>query len=201
MNFNKAIFLKSAPTLQQSPIDNGIEVAFVGRSNAGKSSALNAITNQQKLARTSKTPGRTQLMNYFALDDDRRLVDLPGYGYAKIPLAVRKQIEKLLISYLSERECLEGLILLMDIRHPLTANDQQLIALMDETQKPIHILLTKCDKLKRGAQQQALLGTRRALKSLTQPVTVQCFSAVDKTGLDEVHAKLNEWFEDQPSVE
>jgi GTP-binding protein len=193
--------MKSAATLKQSPDDNGIEVAFVGRSNAGKSSALNAITRQTKLARTSKTPGRTQLMNYFELDPQRRLVDLPGYGYAKIPAAVRKQIESLLIAYLTNRQCLAGLILLMDIRHPLTSNDQQLIALMEEAQKPIHILLTKCDKLKRGAQQQALLATRRALKDYPQPVTVQCFSALDKTGLDDVHAKLNEWFETQtPSV-
>ena len=174
----------------------------MGRSNAGKSSALNAITRQQKLARTSKTPGRTQLMNYFELDADRRLVDLPGYGYAKIPASVRKQIEHLLIAYLTERECLKGLVLLMDIRRPLTENDQQLIALMEEAQKPIHILLTKCDKLKRGAQQQALLATRRALKSYSQPVTVQCFSALDKTGLDDVHAKLNEWFEsEEPTLE
>lgn len=201
MNYQKAIFLKSAQTLAQSPLDNGIEVAFVGRSNAGKSSALNAITQQKKLARTSKTPGRTQLMNYFALDDDRRLVDLPGYGYAKIPVAVRKQIEKLLIAYLTERACCRGIILLMDIRHPLTPNDQQLIAMMEEAGKPVHILLTKCDKLSRGAQQQALLATRRALKAFPQPLTVQCFSATEKTGLEDVHAKLNEWFEEAVTAE
>lgn len=195
MNFNQATFLKSAPTLEQSPVDNGIEIAFVGRSNAGKSSALNAITAQTKLARTSKTPGRTQLMNYFEVSPDKRLVDLPGYGYAKIPQAIQKQISHLLSSYLSERQCLKGLVLLMDSRHPLTKNDQQLIDMMVETQKPIHILLTKCDKLSRNQQQKVLLETQKALKTISLPISVQLFSATDKTGLKAVHEQLNAWFE------
>jgi GTP-binding protein len=192
-NFSEIAFIKSAPTLIQSPPDMGIEVAFVGRSNAGKSSAINAITGKDKLARTSKTPGRTQLMNFFRLDDDRRLVDLPGYGYAKVPVRVREQIESLLNNYLSFRACLQGLILLMDIRHPLTPTDRQLIDFSQERELPVHILLTKCDKLKRGASQNALLQVRQAL--IAYPlVSVQTFSALRWLGIEEVHAKLDEWF-------
>lgn len=192
-NFSQISFTKSAATLTQSPADTGIEVAFVGRSNAGKSSAINAIAGKNKLARTSKTPGRTQLMNYFRIDDHRRLVDLPGYGYAKIPLRVQKEIEELLSNYLSNRQCLQGLILLMDIRHPLTDSDQQLIDFAHRHEKLIHILLTKCDKLKRGASQSVLLRTRQALSAYPN-VSVQTFSALRLLGIEEVHQKLDEWF-------
>lgn len=193
-SFSRIEFLKSAPTLAQCPPDKGIEVAFVGRSNAGKSSALNAITSKQSLARTSKTPGRTQLMNFFKIDDDRRLVDLPGYGFAKVPARVQKEIENFLGAYLSQRQCLQGLVLLMDIRHPLMPSDQRLIDFVQEQKRAVHILLTKCDKLKRGASQNTLLTTRRALSGY-ENVSVQTFSALQHIGVEEALLKLDEWFE------
>lgn len=191
--FSGIEFLKSAPTLAQCPPDKGIEVAFVGRSNAGKSSALNAITGKHALARTSKTPGRTQLMNFFEIDSDRRLVDLPGYGFAKVPTRVQKEIENFLSAYLNDRQCLQGLVLLMDIRHPLMPSDQRLIDFVQEQKLPVHILLTKCDKLKRGASQDTLLKTRRALSGY-ENITVQTFSALHPFGIQEAHLKLDEWF-------
>lgn len=192
-SFSGIEFLKSAPTLAQCPDDRGIEVAFVGRSNAGKSSAINAITGKNKLARTSKTPGRTQLMNFFRIDEDRRLVDLPGYGYAKVPTRVQKEIEGFFTTYLSQRQCLQGLVLLMDIRHPLMISDKRLIDFAHDYELPVHILLTKCDKFKRGASQDALLKTRRALTAY-KDVTVQTFSSLQGIGLEEAHLKLDEWF-------
>ena len=192
-SFSKIEFLKSAPTLAQCPDDKGIEVAFVGRSNAGKSSAINAITGKKTLARTSKTPGRTQLMNFFKIDDERRLVDLPGYGYAKVPTRVQREIENFLGDYLCHRQSLQGLVLLMDIRHPLKSTDQRLIELAYDQELPVHIMLTKCDKLKRGASQDALLKTRRALNGY-ENVTVQTFSALQHLGIEEAHLKLDEWF-------
>lgn len=191
--FSHTTFIKSAPTLAQSPPDVGIEVAFVGRSNAGKSSALNTITGKDSLARTSKTPGRTQLMNFFQIDPDRRLVDLPGYGYAKVPVKIQQQIEGLLNQYLSHRQCLQGLILLMDIRHPLMPGDRQLIDFAQQCELPVHILLTKCDKLKRGASQSALLQTRHTLSGYSR-ISVQTFSSLRRIGIEEAHRKLDEWF-------
>ncbi len=192
-NFNQIEFLKSAPSLSQSPADIGIEVAFVGRSNAGKSSAINAIAGRDKLARTSKTPGRTQLINFFRIDDDRRLVDLPGYGFAKVPYKVQKQLEEILNTYLGQRHCLQGLVLLMDIRHPLTTPDQKLLDYANQCELPVHVLLTKCDKFKRGASQAALLKTRQFLSAYPR-TTVQTFSALQRLGIEEVHIKLDEWF-------
>ncbi len=192
-NFANISFLKSAPTLNQCPPDRGIEVAFVGRSNSGKSSAINTITNHARLARTSKTPGRTQLMNFFTIDEDRRLVDLPGYGYAKVPTRVQQDIETMLSTYLTQRQCLQGLILLMDIRHPLTIGDQQLIDFIHPYELPVHILLTKSDKLARGASQNALLSTRKML-SAYPTISVQTFSALKHLGLEEVNQKLDDWF-------
>lgn len=192
-SFSGIEFLKSAPTLAQCPPDKGIEVAFVGRSNAGKSSALNALTGKQRLARTSKTPGRTQLMNFFRIDDDRRLVDLPGYGFAKVPARVQQEIENFLNAYLSHRQCLQGLILLMDIRHPLMPSDRRLIDFAQAQTLPVHILLTKCDKLKRGASQDTLLKTRRDLSGY-ENISVQTFSALNHLGIEEALLKLDEWF-------
>lgn len=194
LSFSDVAFLKSAPTLGQCPPDRGIEVAFVGRSNAGKSSALNTITKRSHLARTSKTPGRTQLMNFFQIDPDRRLVDLPGYGYAKIPTRVQQNIEQFLQDYLSQRQCLQGLILLMDIRHPLMDSDKRLIDFAHDQELSVHILLTKCDKLKRGASQNALLQVRAALHAYPN-VSVQTFSALQNIGIEEAHLKLEDWFE------
>jgi GTP-binding protein len=192
-SFANIEFLKSAPTLPQCPPDRGIEVAFVGRSNAGKSSAINAITGRKTLARTSKTPGRTQLMNFFQIDADRRLVDLPGYGFAKVPARVHREIENFLNDYLSHRQCLQGLILLMDIRHPLNQSDKRLIEFAHDHTLPVHILLTKCDKLKRGASQDTLLKVRHALNGYSN-VSVQTFSAMQNLGIEEAHIKLDEWF-------
>ncbi len=176
------------------PPDRGLEVAFAGRSNSGKSSALNALTDQKSLARTSKTPGRTQLINFFKLAEDRYLVDLPGYGYAKVPVAVRRHWGATMRRYLSDRRALRGLILLMDVRHPLTPLDRQLLDWCVQRELPSHILLTKADKLRRGPATTTLAHVTRAL-CLHQPlVTVQLFSAVARSGIEQAHATLDNWF-------
>lgn len=194
MNFQKAVYLTSATTIAQLPTDQGAEIAFVGRSNAGKSSALNAITSLKGLARTSNTPGRTQMINYFALNDAQRLVDLPGYGFAKVPLAVKKEWELLIHDYLETRESLMGLVLVMDIRHPLKELDQQLISWCLEDDVPLHILLTKADKLTAAAQRSTLKEVRTALGSFGDTISVQLFSAVKRIGIDEARAQLISWF-------
>ncbi len=193
IDFSKITFLKSAPNLLLCPPDEGIEIAFMGRSNAGKSSAINAICTQAKLARTSKTPGRTQLINIFTVDEERRLIDLPGYGYAKVPVRVHEQIEKLLNEYVSERQCLKGVVLMMDIRHPLMPVDKQLIDYAKEANLPVHILLTKSDKFKRGKSQDTLLQVRKALSAYPL-VSVQTFSVPEHQGITEAQAKLVDWF-------
>jgi len=188
-------FLTSVHEFRQLPPERGAEVAFAGRSNAGKSSALNAITRQKALARISKTPGRTQLINFFQVEADRYLVDLPGYGYAKVPEAMRRHWRELLERYLGERRVLRGLFLLMDIRHPLTPLDRQLLDWCRRRRLPVHILLTKADKLKRGAAQVTLQTVRRTLAAEYPLVSLQLFSAVEGTGLDEAHARLDEWLD------
>jgi GTP-binding protein len=192
-HYNNATFLTSAPTLADLPQDSGIEVAFIGRSNAGKSSALNTITGIKGLARTSKTPGRTQMINFFSLDEHRRLVDLPGYGYAKVPLAIKKRWQKNTNEYLQTRNCLKGLVLIMDIRHTLKEYDQQCIEWATNSRTPIHILLTKADKLSRGAAINTLLAVRKALAQCPQ-VTIQLFSSLNKMGLEEALIQLDSWF-------
>ena len=191
--FNTAEFLKSAARLDQAPPDSGREAAFAGRSNAGKSSALNAISGHKGLARTSKTPGRTQLINFFAVTPEARLVDLPGYGYAKVPAEVKAQWERHLNAYLAERASLAGLILLMDVRHPLTDFDRQMLSWCRQADLAVHVLLTKADKLKRGAAQNTLLGVKRDLGLLHPAATVQLFSALDGSGLDEARTLLSSW--------
>lgn len=191
-HYQAARFLLSVPELSQAPPDRGAEVAFAGRSNAGKSSALNAITRQKSLARISKTPGRTQLINYFQLEPDRYLVDLPGYGYAKVPEPVRNRWRQLLTAYLNRRQALRGLFLLMDIRHPLTELDRQLLDWCKARRLPVHVLLTKADKLKRGAALGVLQQVRRRLEAYPQ-ASAQLFSAPQATGLEEAHARLDEW--------
>jgi len=193
--YNQATFLLSAPSMAELPADMGIEVAFIGRSNAGKSSALNTITGIKGLARTSKTPGRTQTMNLFVLDEDRRLVDLPGYGYAKVPLAVKHRWQKVLHEYLERRSSLAGLVLVMDIRHPLKETDQQYIEWATLSEVPVHILLTKADKLSRGAAVSTLQQVRNALQRYGTLVTSQIFSSHDRTGLEEVLSQLDSWFQ------
>ncbi len=191
--YRRAHFLLSAPDSRQLPPDTGREVAFAGRSNSGKSSALNAITGQGSLARTSKTPGRTQAINVFPLDDELRLVDLPGYGYAKVPESVREHWRRALPRYLETRRSLRGLMLVMDVRHPLTEFDRQMLAWCGAAGLPVHVLLTKSDKLGRGRGLDALRSTRAALEAQFPGASAQLFSATKAMGIDEAHARLDEW--------
>ena len=192
--YNIAQFLKSVPDPKLAPDDCGREVAFAGRSNAGKSSALNRLTCQKSLARTSKTPGRTQHLVFFGIDEERRLVDLPGYGFAKVPDKVKQEWAASLERYLQNRESLQGLILLMDIRHPLTEFDQKMLHWCLHANMPVHILLTKADKLKRGAAQNILLSVKRDLAELPL-VSIQLFSATKGTGLDEALEVIDRWLD------
>ena len=194
INYRTARFLTSAETLAQCPSDQGIEVAFAGRSNAGKSSAINTLTDNKKLARTSKTPGRTRLINFFNLDDERRLVDLPGYGYAKVSEAVKLKWQEHLSEYLQNRHCLRGLVLLMDIRHPLQTFDVTMLEWAASSQLPVHILLTKADKLKPNAARTQLFNIKKDLKRLPGEISAQPFSSLKKQGLEELEAVLNGWF-------
>lgn len=193
--YTKASFLKSAARVDQLPADEGYEVAFAGRSNAGKSSALNCLTAIKQLARTSKTPGRTQLINLFMLDEKRRLVDLPGYGYAKVAQQVKEDWQKHLAHYLEVRQCLRGLILLMDCRHPLKDLDQMMIDWALDRQLPVHILLTKADKLSRSEVKNTVAKLSRHYQLMQELITVQAFSSLKKEGVGELIIKLNQWFE------
>ncbi|WP_163372294.1 ribosome biogenesis GTP-binding protein YihA/YsxC [Endozoicomonas acroporae] len=193
LNYRQASFYKSAARLSQCPENEGREVAFAGRSNAGKSSALNALTGSNKLARTSKTPGRTQLINFFDVQDGVFLVDLPGYGYAKVPEAMKQEWQHHMTDYLERREALVGLVLLMDIRHPMKEFDQMMLNWSVSANLPLHILLTKADKLKQGAAKQALNSLKKDLSRFPQ-VSVQLFSSLKKAGVDQLSMKLDEWF-------
>ena len=196
INYQSAIFMTSAPSIRQCPEDSGREVAFAGRSNAGKSSAINTLTRNGRLARTSKTPGRTQLINFFQLAEGARLVDLPGYGYAKVPRAMKAEWDRHLAEYLQKRQSLTGLVLLMDIRHPLQDFDLQMLNWAAQAGLPVHILLTKADKLKRGPAQSAMLGVEKHLRDMDPGCTllsVQTFSSLKKQGLSELVALLNHW--------
>ena len=196
--YRQAKFLLSAVELKQLPSDEGIEVAFAGRSNAGKSSALNTLTQQKKLARTSKQPGRTQAINVFTLDEQRRLIDLPGYGYAKVPQSVKQRWQKTLAEYLEIRQALKGLVLLMDIRHPLKPTDQALIDWAQAAHLPLCIVLTKADKVKRGAAKQALDHVKKTLSNITMPYSLLLFSSLSGQGLTELYAQLDQWFDPIP---
>lgn len=195
LDFTRARFLQSAPTLALCPCDHGAEVAFAGRSNAGKSSAINALARSNKLARTSKTPGRTQLINFFGLDPQRRLVDLPGYGFAKVPRAVKANWDRHLADYLQGRKSLKGLILLMDIRHPLQDYDWQMLRWARAGELPVHILLTKADKLNRGPAGAALMAVGRELKAagLAAWASVQTFSSPTRNGLEQLQSVISQW--------
>ncbi|MBL4607541.1 MAG: YihA family ribosome biogenesis GTP-binding protein [Pseudomonadales bacterium] len=190
-----AEYLTSAAEFSQCPEDAGLEVAFAGRSNAGKSSALNTLTEQGKLAKTSKTPGRTQLINFFQMDEQRRLVDLPGYGFAKVPEAVKLRWQRALQAYLEERRSLKGLIVLVDVRHPLKEFDLQMIEWSIDHSLPCHILLTKADKLKRGPAKSRLLDVRRQFESEPELVSAQLFSSLKKQGIEEAYTVLGQWLE------
>lgn len=192
--YHQAKFINSAPRLQDAPPDQGMEIAFAGRSNAGKSSAINALVQQTALARVSKIPGRTQLLNFFEIDERRKLVDLPGYGYAKVPESVKKDWQKMMETYLNERKALCGIVLVMDIRHPLTEFDWQMIAWCEHANLPLHILLTKADKLNYGAAKNTLLKVQHDLGRISIEVTIQLFSALKKSGIDDIHHMLNLWF-------
>lgn len=196
LNFHTTRFLISAPSLAECPPEEGREVAFAGRSNAGKSSAINCLTNNTKLARTSKTPGRTQLINFFeVMSAQQRIVDLPGYGYAKVPLATKHEWQKNLSTYLHQRQSLAGVVLLMDIRHPLQEFDAMMLNWSVEVEMPVHVLLTKSDKLKRGAARNTLLAVHKHLKQagVDDLVSAQVFSSQNKEGLEELEAVLNRW--------
>jgi len=191
--FRQARFLTSAAKFSQCPPDEGYEVAFAGRSNAGKSSAINVICDHRGLAKTSKTPGRTQLLNFFELDDERRLVDLPGYGYAKVSVSIKKDWQGNLATYLEKRQCLKGLILMMDARHPLKDFDVQMLEWAAHIDLPVHVLLTKADKLKKGPASASYQKVKAALKDMEGELSVQLFSSLKKTGVAEAHQKLNQW--------
>lgn len=192
-----AKFLKSASLVTQLPEDSGYEVAFAGRSNAGKSSALNTLTNIKNLARTSKTPGRTQLINVFTLGDDetKRLIDLPGYGYAKVSRKTKNDWQKNLAHYLEVRQSLKGLVLLMDIRHPLKDVDCFMIDWALRGNLPVHILLTKADKLSFSQAKAKLLQVLQAYKDFKHMVTAQTFSSLKKAGVDDLVLIINKWLE------
>ena len=188
--FRAAQFATSAPDSRRLPADTGAEIAFAGRSNAGKSSALNAICDQAGLARTSKTPGRTQLLNVFVLDEARRLIDLPGYGYAKVPVAMREKWRQVIDAYLRERESLRGVVLIMDSRHPLKDFDRQMLAYCREIGLACHVLLTKSYKLSRSEAARTLAVVRAECAKQGWTATAQLFSALAKTGLDEARTVL-----------
>jgi GTP-binding protein len=190
-------FMLGAHTAAQWPTDEGTEIAFAGRSNVGKSSAINAIAGRKNLARTSKTPGRTQQINFFRLDDSRRIVDLPGYGFARVPLEVRDHWERSITQYLAERESLRGLVILMDIRRPLTDLDRQMLDWTGSMGLAVHVLLTKADKLKRGAASSALLRVTRTLTAYTGECTLQLFSSTKRSGVGEARRHIIDWLTEE----
>ena len=198
IHFQKAHFLISAPDIRHLdkhlPPESGIEIAFAGRSNAGKSSALNRLTRQKNLARTSKTPGRTQLINVFEVEEGKRLIDLPGYGFAKVPLEMKKKWQHSLGEYLQQRESLKGLVVLMDIRHPYKELDQQLIYWAIDADIPVLALLTKADKLKQGARKATLLKMREEAKRFEGDVQVELFSSLKGLGVDILEKKIAAWY-------
>lgn len=194
LNYAKTHFVLSAPNINHLPEDTGIEIAFAGRSNAGKSSALNTLTNQKSLARTSKTPGRTQLINLFEVEPNNRLVDLPGYGYAQVPESVKIAWQKSLSEYLHKRESLKGIVILMDIRHPLKELDQQMLEWAVLSNLSVLLLLTKSDKLTSSAKRNQLNMVREAVLPFQGNIEVETFSSLKKEGLQPLKNKLNEWF-------
>ena len=193
-SYRKAKFLLSCPSLKGCPDDNGYEVIFAGRSNAGKSSAINTLTEQKKLAKVSRTPGRTQHLVFFELDEQRRLVDLPGYGYAKVPDAVKQKWNQNMSEYFDNRNCLKGAILVMDCRHPLKPFDEMMLQWCINNDIDTNILLTKSDKLKKGAASSTKLAVKNAVKEIPN-INVQLFSSLKKEGVSELCKYLDKIFE------
>lgn len=193
-NYQITHFVTSAPDIRHLPIDSGIEIAFAGRSNAGKSSALNTLTNQKNLARTSKTPGRTQLINLFEVEPGIRLVDLPGYGYAEVPEELKRKWQRALGEYLQKRDSLKGLVVLMDIRHPMKDLDQQMVQWAVDVNIPVLVLLTKADKLASSARKAQLNQVREAALAFMGDVEIETFSSLKKQGVDKLRQKLDAWF-------
>jgi GTP-binding protein len=199
--YQGARFLTAATRIEQAPEDQGREVVFAGRSNAGKSSAINALCHQKALARTSKTPGRTQQLIFFALDEERRLVDLPGYGYARVSESIKLQWQAHMADFLERRQSITGLVIVMDIRHPLADYDRQILAWGLRGRLPVLLLLTKADKLGRGAARSAQHAVERAARAQSGPdsvVQALVFSAEEKTGVESVQALLDQWLEVPP---
>lgn len=198
--FRNAVFVTSVAKPENLPASVGAEIAFAGRSNAGKSSAINTLVGHTRLAFVSKTPGRTQLINFFRLPIGAYLVDLPGYGYAAVPEAIRNQWQNLLERYLKQRENLIGLVLIMDARRPLTPLDRQMLDWYAPGGRPIHVLLTKSDKLTRGPAKQMLDKTRRDLAAWGGQVSAQLFSSLKKSGIEEAEAIIGCWLQEQPGA-
>ena len=194
--FRQARFLKSAPTLTDLPPESQREVAFAGRSNAGKSSVINTLAGRRQLARVSKTPGRTQMINYFGLSDGRFLVDLPGYGYAKVPATTRAPWGRVLGDYLLTRAQLAGLVIVMDARHPLTGLDWGLLDWFRPTGKPAHVVLTKSDKLSRSRALRTLQDVRQVLVKSSHNWTAQLLSSLARTGVEDAEAVIGAWLTD-----
>lgn len=191
--FHSLHFLTSAHDLRELPPPNGAEIAFAGRSNSGKSSAINLLANHNRLAFVSKTPGRTQLINFFRLDDSCFLVDLPGYGYAKVPEATRRHWQHTLSTYLSSRSTLRGLVLIMDARRPLTSLDQQMLGWFIPTGRPVHILLSKADKLSRQQSLKTLRTVEETLQHTYPNCTAQLFSSLKRSGAEQARAVIATW--------
>ena len=199
--FQPAVFYTTVNHLRDLPVESHAEVAFAGRSNAGKSSAINTLANRTRLAFVSKTPGRTQHINYFSLGGQRYLVDLPGYGYAKVPGAIKDHWRELLSEYLTQRPQLRGLVLIMDSRHPLTDLDRNMLQWFLPTGKPVHCLLTKSDKLNRSECMAVLRLVKEELGKLSSTYSVQLFSSSKKFGVDEVESVVSKWFDEDNQAE
>lgn len=193
--YRQTRFMRGAPDARHAPPDTGREVAFAGRSNAGKSSALNTLTGQRALARISKAPGRTREINFFEVEPGQRLVDLPGYGYAKVARTVKEQWQEGIARYLETRRSLCGIVLLMDVRHPLRDSDRQVLGWCHLAALPTHVLLTKSDKLKRGPAANTLLAMRRQLPAIHPGASVQLFSSLKLAGVDEAREVLSHWLD------
>ncbi len=196
VSYQKAYFLLSVADVKQLPPDKGLEVAIVGRSNAGKSSVLNRLTQVKGLARVSKTPGRTQMINIFVLDEKRRIADLPGYGFAKAPPTAQKKWQQTVDAYLRTRKSLQGMVVVMDIRHPLTPLDLQLLSYAEHQKLPVHILLNKADKLSKNAALNTMYKVKAALRTYGNHISVQIFSVLKSIGVEELRKQLDEWYND-----